>query len=110
MKEYMYLGSAPANEECAQVGEDNYWQRANKECRLYISMLWSLVEKQFGSRDSIPESFNIVIKSEPHDFGSYIEVCAKFDMNDEKAVEIAFWIENNTPTEWDNESKIKLRE
>jgi hypothetical protein len=36
MREYLTLGPAPCNEDCAQVGQPDYHERAREECRRFI--------------------------------------------------------------------------
>ena len=88
--EILNLSSAPVCEDCAQVGSENYSARAKKECRVYREQLI----RTFGEP---PAGCSLVIKSFPHDFGSYYEVCAKFDPDDEVAADYAYNIENNMP-------------
>lgn len=109
MRDYVYIGSTPCEEDCAQVGSDNYFERARKECNVFIRQLWRHIEKEKGvTRETAPDSFALVVKSEPHDFGSYYEVAARYNDNDEKAGDLAFWCENNAPTNWDEEAKKEL--
>ena len=42
----------------------------------------------------------LVIKSLPHDFGSYREVCVRYDDSDPVATDYAYGLENNTPAQW----------
>jgi hypothetical protein len=39
MSDYITLGPTPADEPCAQVGEELYEKKARAECRRYIKVL-----------------------------------------------------------------------
>ena len=43
----------------------------------------------------------LVIKPFPHDFGSYREVCVRYDDTDPAAADYALALESDTPAEWD---------
>jgi len=111
MKDYMEIGATPCEENCAQVGSDDYTSKARKECNAYVNQLWRWLKSEKGiTKDNAPESFNIVVRSNPHDFGSYLEVACRFDDSDEEAMELAFSIEENGPTHWDMQAKKELAE
>ena len=55
-----------------------------------------------------PIGASLGIKSNPHDFGTYLEVVAYFDDSYPESVEWAFGIEANTPAEWDREARQEL--
>ena len=102
MMDYLTLGPAPCEESCAQVGHDDYDRMSRLECRIYLDQL----RRTFPE----PERGYFKIKSFPHDFGSYREVCAVYDEDDQEATEWAFNVENNGPTEWDDEARAQLLE
>jgi hypothetical protein len=95
------LSPTPVGEECAQVGAENYHAMARKECNAFIKQL----RRQFGVE---PYGARLYVKSNPHDFGSYLEVACKFDENEEEAVEYAYKLESNLPENWDEEAKLEL--
>lgn len=101
MRDYITLGGTPYDEDCAQVGSENYRQRAMLECRLYKAMLCDLFP-------NIPDSCEFKVKAFPHDFGTYHEVCIMYDSDDEKACEFAFSVENNLPANWDDNARKEL--
>ena len=100
--EYLTLGPTPAEEDCAQVGSDDYRARSRRESSAYINQL----RRQFGPE---PIGALLAAKSFPHDFGSYTEVVVKFDTNNPEAVEYAYRLEANTPGEWDEEAHKELQ-
>ena len=94
MRDYIELGSAPAEEECVQVSRDgDYLQPIVEECKRYRDLL----RKTFGDE---PASARLSIKHFPHDFGTYCEVVCSFDDEDEEAQEYAFKLESEAPLRW----------
>ncbi len=102
MKDYLDLSPTPVDEPCAQVGSDDYSKRARLECRAFIGQL----ERAFP--DAIAAGLYFRIKSNPHDFGSYYEVQAVFDDEDESQTEWAYTIEGELPQAWDNDARNEL--
>jgi len=94
MRDYVYLGPAPAEEDCVQVGEPDYLERALAECRRYID----LIRRVCGPE---PPGARLRTKWEYHDFGKYVEVVCEFDDNVPEAVEYAYRVEEEAPTRWD---------
>ena len=94
MRDHLTLGSTPWNEDCAGVGEPDYEARSIAECKRYKALLETL----FPVPDGVYGHFSI--KSFPHDFGSYREVCAVFDDSQEASCEWAFDVENRLPDFW----------
>ena len=91
--EYLYLGTTPTGEDCAQVGSKNYYPRALEECHRFINQLHS----QF-STDKV--EFQVI--SCPHDFGTYLDIIVIYDENDEESMNQALDIENNLPEYWED--------
>lgn len=67
----VYLGSAPAGEDCAQVGSADYQERARAECLAYA-----------------------------HDFGNYFEVVCEYDGDNPDAANYAARCDGDAPTTW----------
>lgn len=108
MKQYMDLGPTPCDEDCAQVGSENYTERAKKECAVYVRQMHRVLAANGHPESTWPEGFNIVVRGEPHDFGTYHEVKVRYDDSDEKAVELAFIAESLVPAKWDDEALKEL--
>lgn len=110
MLDYLDLGSTPYDEECVQVGTDlspqqlrkvlshNYSVLALAECQRYIVLLRDL----FGPE---PEGARLVIRSHPHDFGTYYEVAVKYHDDNELATAYAYALEADSPATWDDTRK-----
>ena len=92
--DYLNIGPVPANESCQQVGTPGYdAQKARVECRLFIAA----IRKHLGRE---PEGASLVVRSNPHDFGTYYEVACRYDENNEAAVDYAFKCEAEAPVDW----------
>lgn len=87
---FLELGPVPCDEECVQVGDANYQDKAYEQCMQYREQL----EKQWLD---LPDGMRFGIKSFPHDFGRYYEVVIIYQEGQE---ELAFEIENNLPSKW----------
>ena len=100
MRELLNIGSAPHDEDCAQVGTENYQTQGRKECRALANQMIRLFgEPPFGAM--------LVVKSFPHDFGSYQELCVSYDSDNEDAEDYAFQCEM-LPEKWDAEARVEL--
>ena len=71
IKDSLYIGESPWDETCAAVGSDMYPVNARKECQRFIEQ----IRRHYGSE---PEGARLYIKSNPHDFGSYLSVECDF--------------------------------
>lgn len=107
MKDYIYVGSAPYDEECSQSCDSDYEEKSRKECNVYIRQLWRMVKEKIGIEKT--DDIEIIIKNEYHDFGVYREVVVKYDINSEQSVNLAYQIDNSIPANWDEISKQELR-
>ena len=102
MKDYLSIGSVPSEENCAQVGQNDYSNQANIECRAFANQL----ARQFGKP---PGNAVLVKKSNPHDFGCYYEINVRFNDESEEETDYAFKLENEMPAKWDREAITELR-
>ena len=94
MRDYIDIGSSPAEEDCAQVGSPDYYKRARTECARFIE----LIRKTLGPE---PEGAQLSVKSNPHDFATYYSVVCYFEEDDEEARNYAFRCEAEAPARWD---------
>jgi hypothetical protein len=101
MRDYVSIGSSPCDEECAQVGTDNYVEQSKKECRAFANQL----QRAFGDP---PDGASIGVKSFDHDFGTYREVVCYFDDVYPDSIAYAFKLENEAPTNWDDKAREEL--
>jgi len=93
-KEIAWLGPAPAEEECAQLGSPDYEDRAKKECLAYIEAIRHVCGPE-------PEGARLRIKRQSHDYGVYLEVAVEYDPESRIAVEYAAKCDDQAPTTWD---------
>ncbi len=89
----VYLGPAPAEEECVQLGSDDYDRRARKECREYIAAIIAVCGEP-------PEGARLKVEAQAHDFGSYYEVVCQYDGNDPAAATYAATCDERAPQRW----------
>ncbi len=101
MKDSLDLSCVPFDEPCAQVGNPGYHENSVKECRAYIGQL----RRMFGPE---PEGCKLKMKSNPHDFGSYLSVVCVYDTDNPVHIEYAYGIDANGPANWDELAKIEL--
>lgn len=94
-RDYLELGSAPCDEDCAQVGTPDYPERSYDECRRYIALLTTAMGEP-------PDGAWFSTKSFPHDFGTYREVVVYFDAANEAAADYAWRCEGEAPRTWDD--------
>jgi hypothetical protein len=102
MKDYLDLDTVPVDESCAAVGQPDYQKRARLEARAFIAQL----ERTFP--DAVAAGVYFKVKSNPHDFGSYLSVQVVFDDEDEAQTEWAYTIESELPNTWDDDARNEL--
>ena len=94
MRDYLTIGSAPCDEDCAQVGQPNYIWQARQECQRFIQ----LIRTKLGPE---PEGARLAVTSFPHEFGDYLEVVCHFDTDVSAAVDYAYQCESEAPATWE---------
>ena len=100
--DHLDLGSAPSDEDCAQLGvDDNYVTRAKRECRALINQFKRIC-------GDAPPGAHFRIMANPHDFGTYYSVAIHFDPNDQDAVAFAYRCDEESPSEWDMAARLEL--
>lgn len=95
--------TVPTNEKGAQLGNSNYNQRSSDEADVYIEQLKELFGEPPGS-SSFDTSYH------NHEFGTYKTIVYRYSDESEIQVEYAEQIEEDTPYEWTELSKRKLKE
>ena len=104
MSDYIEISSTPFEEPCVQVGAADYPKWARIECQTLINQLRRV-------RGEEPEGAKLLIRSNPHDFGTYYEVACRYDEQNEAAVEYAFACENSEGiATWDEQARKELQE
>ena len=94
MYDELSIGPVPAEEECEQLGPNYDEAKARAECKRFIECIRKVCGPEpFGAR--------LIIKGNPHDFGTYLEVNVRYDDNNQVAVEYAFKVESQAPQTWE---------
>ena len=103
MRDYLEIDPVPTEEDCAQVGAPDYYERARREARAFIGqILRHYPEPLYG---------NITIKRNSHDFGEYLSIKINFDDDDEESCNWAFAIEGDNLgvlRNWDETARAAL--
>jgi hypothetical protein len=94
-EDIIWLGSAPAEEDCVQSLDPDYARKAKAECRSFIEAIRKVCGRE-------PEGARLTIKGQPHDFGTYFECAVIFDGDNHAAAEYAIKCENQAPTRWED--------
>lgn len=103
--EYIDLSCTPINEPCVQVDPDvDYVDEMKEECRRFVYQLREI----FPWASS--EGIDFIIKGNPHDFGEYYEVFAKCSADDEKAINLSYWIQDHLPLTWKERTPLEKPE
>lgn len=100
--EIMTIGPAPPAESPVPIGRPDYDERSRRECRVFKRMLARLHPVPLDCPATL------IVKSSPHEFGSYRDVCVHYDRADAAATEYAFALERDTPTQWDAIARFEL--
>lgn len=92
-REYISIGPSPCNEDCVQLGSDNYNRRAREECRRFAAAIRATLGEE-------PDGAELSVEGFPHDFGTYFETVCLYDIGNEEAEAYAFRCESDAPSEW----------
>ncbi|HCB45067.1 MAG TPA: hypothetical protein DEP37_01425 [Algoriphagus sp.] len=91
--DYEFLSCVPLDEETVGAGD---FEGGLKETKRYKAVL----EKMFPQSSEFKCSF--VRRGMPHDFGTYHEVCIKYETNDPASREFAIFVADNLPETWED--------
>ena len=95
-RDYMEIGSAPWEEECVSVNPDtDYLPSMRAECNRFINRIREVHGEE-------PEGAELRVKSNSHDFGTYLEVVCYFSDTDEDAMAYAYKCQDEMPAKWAN--------
>lgn len=100
--DYIDLGPVPCEEAAASVGSPDYQERSRRECLVFKRLIERLTPVPADA------DAKLVVKSYPHDFGSYREVVVKFNPEDAAACDYAYALESATPPNWDDIARYEL--
>ncbi len=88
-------GTTPPEETCANVGDPDYMAKAAPEAQRYIEV----IRRKLGRE---PAGARLAVKSNPHDFGHYLDVVCHYEEGNDDAVAYAFRCESEGPKTWDD--------
>ncbi len=94
MRNYISIGPSPYEENCAQVGEPGYREKALEECARFIRLLRETCGPE-------PEGASLRVMWFPHDFGEYAEVVCSFNPDMPASVAYASRCEERAPATWE---------
>lgn len=95
-KDFYEIGGTPADESCAGV---DHVIEMRAECKRFKALLEKVFEplmKETG--------IYFGIKGNPHDFGTYYEVCVYFDDEDANQLDAMLFVEDKAPDTWNDET------
>jgi len=94
--ERIYIECTPTDEPCVMVTDAKpYMEDMRKEALRYREML----TKRFPT--AVEEGVIFAIKTNRHDFGSYINIDICYDESNERQFQWALFIESHLPEKWD---------
>jgi len=102
MRDSLYIGSTPADEDCESLGADYDPQKARFECQVYAAQL----VREHGRP---PEGARLRITSNPHDFGDYLSVNLVCDTDNQEHMEYYLKCEGEGSNHWDDKSLSDLK-
>lgn len=104
------LSGTPVDEKCTCNNPNaDYIPKQKAECRAFIGQL----KRQFKERLEACPSLSLAVKGNPHDFGTYYTVVAKYretgdEEKDAKCEDLAYYLQDNLPEKWDDEAATEL--
>lgn len=99
MIDYINIGPTPANEYCAQVGSNYYYEKSKIETKAFLDQLNREFPQVLETK-----SVRFSIKTFSHDFGSYKEVVLNYDDSNEKEYQMVLDIDKIIPNNWDSDA------
>ena len=101
MREYIEVGSSPAEEPCVQMGNSMAWDgiKARQEMMAFIH----LIRRHLGPE---PDGAHLTIKT--FNLGEYSEVVCYFDESKPGSFEYALKCANEAPGYWDLTALVEL--
>ena len=103
MKDSLSFDTCPVYEICESLGPDYEPMKARAEAKRTIELL----RKKFGEE---PHRAHLGIKSNPHEFGSYLSIECYFDDEDDNSQQYCFSVESNWPNTWNDDKPINWKQ
>jgi len=90
MRDYLFIDTTPTEEQCAQVGEQDYHSKARAEAKRMLAQ----IDKHYPLPEGATMGYT-TIATEQHDFGAYFQVKIVFDDECELSTNWAYSIEGD---------------
>lgn len=90
--ENLDVGPTPSDEDCAQIGDSDYYDVAKSECRRYMTGLTLLFPP--------PIDAYFKIQGNPHDYGVYFSVAGRFNPENNDHLNWCRNLERDLPKTW----------
>lgn len=97
-RDYLEIGPTPTEEDCIPAGQNPVEER--RECQRFINLLREMFGEERGTA-------RLIIRSNPHDLATYLEVAVSYQVEDEIGFDYALAIENYTPRFWDKTKEFQ---
>jgi hypothetical protein len=94
MVEFVSIGACPTEEDCVQVGSQDYARRAREQSLRFIA----LIRQKLGRE---PPGATLQLKWADRDFGRYCEVVCYYEIGNKEATDYAFRCESDAPPKWE---------
>jgi len=104
MRDYFSIGSTPYEEGCLQTGKCSSLEQ-KVECRIFLRQ----IERYYP----VPEGGVLLVKGNPHDFGTYYEVNTAFDPDNEDQLNWALAVESDDKDQlatWDDQAHEEIKQ
>jgi hypothetical protein len=99
MRDTLEIGSTPHNEVCVPVSETvDYIPAMRAECERFKKLL----EQAYPP---VGDAY-LFIKSNSHEFGTYLEVAVRFEDDIKEEREYAFMLESKAPGTWEELERL----
>lgn len=99
-----WLSSTPCDEQCSDIGEDDFERLNRLECRAFIAQL----NRLFPIPAELKGKVEYGIQLSRHDYGSYREVVIRGAGNIPQVATFTAKVESHAPTHWDYLAKVDL--
>jgi hypothetical protein len=99
------IGASPYDEDCVQIdSKTNYLPAMKAELNRFKTMLEAMFPVPEGVRAFFVINWNV------YEFGRYGEVAVQYDSEDQKALEFALYVEEHTPSRWNQSPSTRFQE
>ena len=101
MFDYIDFERTPHEENCAQVGTEWHYEVSQIEAKAMLAQLNRMFPDQMNE-------LRVSVKQNTHDFGTYLTIRCRYQCDSEDE-DLAYEIENDYPSHWDEPAKAYLK-